>query len=86
LPPHTTILDRAHTAVGKTRAVGAPVVLVALQLLLAGLKTPPVLSEPEAPFPPQTITLEPVQTAACPKRATGAPDVVNVVQVFVAGS
>jgi hypothetical protein len=36
LPPHTNIFEPVHTAVWETRAEGAPVVLVAVQLFVSG--------------------------------------------------
>jgi hypothetical protein len=62
-PPQTIISLPVHTAVVNNRPVGAPVVLVAVQLSVPGLYLPPVLKS-LTPFPPpQTIIWLPVQTA-----------------------
>src|SRR5205807_8509806 len=60
-----------HTAVGKNRPAGAPVVLVAAQLSVPGLYLPPVFRRPPVP-PPQTIISLPVHTAVGSIRALGA--------------
>jgi hypothetical protein len=62
-PPHTIISLPAHTAVCPNRAVGALVVLVAVQLLLLGLYLPPVPKSKLGPNPPQMIISLAVQTA-----------------------
>jgi hypothetical protein len=41
-PPQTIISLPVHTAVGKIRALGAPLMLVAVQLSVLGLYLPPV--------------------------------------------
>ena len=61
-PPQTIISLPVHTAVGPRRAVGALVVLVAVQLSVLGLYLPPVFNQLSAP-PPQTTIWLPVQTA-----------------------
>jgi hypothetical protein len=62
-PPQTIISLPVHTAVVNNRPVGAPVVLVAVQLSVPGLYLPPVLKS-LTPFPPpQTIIWLPIQTA-----------------------
>jgi hypothetical protein len=43
VPPQTTISLPVHTPVGTDRPAGALVVLVAVQLSVAGLYLPPVL-------------------------------------------
>jgi hypothetical protein len=66
--------------------VGAPVVLVAVQLSVLGLYLPPVLSKTlPAPTPPQTIISLPVQTPVGTYRATGALVVLVAVQLSVLG-
>jgi len=53
-----------QTAVGNHRPVGAPVMLVAVQLLVLGLYLPPVLKRsPLSLSPPQTIISLSVHTA-----------------------
>jgi hypothetical protein len=53
-----------HTAVCETRAAGALVVLVAVQLSVLGLYLPPVFKSIfMSPLPPQTIISLPVHTA-----------------------
>jgi len=61
-PPQTIISLPVHTAVGKNRPAGAPVVLVAVQLSVLGLYLPPVFKRLGLP-PPQTIISLPVHTA-----------------------
>ena len=46
-----------------TRASGALEVVVAVQLFVAGLYLPPVLTTPVKPDPPQMIISTPVHTA-----------------------
>ena len=71
-PPHTIICVPVHTAVGTLRAGGAPFVVVAAQLLLAGLYLPPVrVKSPLFSTPPQTIISLPVHTAVCRTRPGG---------------
>ena len=63
-PPQTIISLPVHTAVVNNRPVGAPVVLVAVQLLVPGLYLPPVFKKtPPSLAPPQTIISLPVHTA-----------------------
>jgi hypothetical protein len=62
-PPQTIISLPVHTAVWKSRANGASVVLVAVQLFVAGLYLPPVFVKLLGMNPPQTIISLPVQTA-----------------------
>ena len=62
-PPQIIISLPVHTAVCQYRAVGALVVLVAVQLSVLGLYLPPVLKEPVLPPPPNTIISLPVHTA-----------------------
>ena len=80
-PPHTIISLPVHTAVWPERALGALVVLVAVQLSVLGLYLPPVLKWLPLLFPPQTIISVPVQTAVCKFRAPGALVVLVAVQV-----
>ena len=56
-------------------------VLVAIQLFVAGLYLPPVFSA----FPPQTIISLPVHTAVCNARAPGALVVLVATQLSVLG-
>ena len=67
-----------------TRAVGALVVLVAVQLFVLGLYLPPVLKFAVSRSP-QTIISLPVQTAVCRARAAGALVVLVAVQLSVPG-
>jgi hypothetical protein len=60
-PPQTIISLPVHTAVCDSRPLGALVVLVAVQLSVAGLYLPPVLKK-LPPYPPQTIISLPVHT------------------------
>ncbi len=61
-PPQAIISLPVHTPVGRTRAEGELVVLMAVQLLVVGLYLPPALRW--LPLePPQTIISLPVQTA-----------------------
>jgi hypothetical protein len=53
----------AQTAVCANRAVGTPVVLVAVQLSVLGLYRPPVLKKLLLFHPPHTIISLPVHTA-----------------------
>ena len=62
-PPQTIISLSVHTAVGKNRPVGAPVVLVAVQLSVPGLYLPPVFRLSLPLYPPQTIISLPVHAA-----------------------
>jgi hypothetical protein len=63
-PPHTIISPPVQTAVWPSRAEGALVVLVAIQLSVPKLYLPPVLrSGMPGPDPPQTIISPPVPTA-----------------------
>jgi hypothetical protein len=57
------------------------VVLMAVQLSVAGLYLAPVLTDPVVPNPPQTIISLPVQTLVWPDRAVGALVVLVAVQV-----
>src|SRR5215831_3915981 len=83
-PPQTIISLPVHTAVCPSRASGALVVLVAVQLSVPGLYLPPVLKtwNGEKTCPPQTIISLPVQTAVPP---VGALAVLVGVQLSVVG-
>jgi hypothetical protein len=84
-PPQTIISLPVQTAVCCSRALGALVVLVAVQVSVLGLYLPPVLKA-LLPLPPhQTIISPPVQTAVCRYRATGALVVLVAAQLSVAG-
>src|SRR5205085_7239466 len=61
-PPHTIISFPVHIALCPPRAE-APIVLVAVQLLVAGLYLPPVFKVGSLNWPPQTIISLPVQMA-----------------------
>ena len=63
VPPQTIISLPVLTAVCWSRAAGALVVLVAVQLSVPGLYRPPVFKTPLLPAPPQTIISLPVHTA-----------------------
>ena len=86
IPPQTIISLPVHTAVCWLRAVGALVVLVAVQLSVLGLYLPPVFKSPVGKlYPPQTIISLPVHTAVCRLRAVGALVVLVAVQLSVLG-
>jgi hypothetical protein len=63
VPPHTIISVPVHTAVCMSRAVGALVVLVSIQLSVLGKYFPPVLKKFTSSVPPHTIISVPVHTA-----------------------
>src|ERR1043166_4682392 len=85
-PLQTIISLPVHTAVCSDRAVGAFVVVVAVQLFVPGLYLPPVLKGTKFSFhPPQTIISLPIHTAVWPVRAVGALVVLVAVQLFVPG-
>src|SRR5215468_5023788 len=86
-PPQTIISLPVDTAVCPSRAEGALVVLVAVQLSVPGLYLPPVLKtwNGEETCPPQTIISLPVHTAVCPPRPSGALVILVAVQLFVLG-
>src|SRR5215469_8788071 len=83
-PPQTIISLPVHTAVCPSRASGALVILVAVQLFVVGLYLPPVLKtwNGEETYPPQTIITVPLQTAVPP---VGALAVLVGVQLSVVG-
>ena len=86
-PPQTIISLPVHTAVVNNRPVGAPVVLVAVQLLVPGLYLPPVFKKtPPSLAPPQTIISLPVHTALGLNRLAGALVVLVAVQLSVPGA
>jgi hypothetical protein len=66
------------------RAVGAFVVLVAVQLSVVGLYLPPVFKVLVPSYPPQTIISLPVHTAVL-DRAVGALVVLVAIQLSVLG-
>src|SRR6266850_1086463 len=85
-PPQTIIWLPVHTAVCWSRAAGALVVLVAVQLSVPGLYLPPVFKLlDESSVPPHTIISSPVQTAVWLPRATGVLVVLVAVQLSVSG-
>src|SRR5712671_3705140 len=86
-PPQIIIFVPVQTAAWPWRAVGAPVVVVAVHEL-PGSYCPPALRyvPSELLAPPQTIIREPVQTAVWPSRPVGAPSVVVAVQELPTGS
>ena len=85
-PPQTIISLPVQTAVGTYRAVGALVVLVAVQLSVPGLYLPPVLKILGGFHPPQTIISLPVHTAECWNRPVGTLVTLVAVQLSVPGS
>src|SRR6266850_1647483 len=85
LPPQMIISLPVQTAVCCSRALGALVVLVAVQVSVPGLYLPPVLKALLPLPPPQTIISLPVQTALCRYRATGALVVLVAAQLSVTG-
>src|SRR5215510_2092511 len=66
-PPQTIISLPVQTDVCPSRASGALVVLMAVQLSVVGLYLAPVFRK----SPPQMIISLPVHTAVCPPRASG---------------
>ena len=62
-PPQTIISLKVQTAVSKSRAEGALVVLVDVQLFVPGSYLPPVLKTLPPLNPPQMIISLPVHTA-----------------------
>src|ERR1051325_2875947 len=89
-PPQTIILEPVHTAVCSNRACGAPTVVVAVHVSLAGSYRPPLLiwqlCSSSRPQPPHTIISVPVHTAVCCLRGNGAFVPLVVRQVSVMGS
>jgi hypothetical protein len=87
LPPQTIISVSVQTALGTSRAEGALVVLVGVQLSASGVYLPPVLNRVSGnATPAQTIIWLPVQTAVWSNRASGALLVLVAAQVSVPGS
>jgi hypothetical protein len=85
-PPQTIISLPVHTAVLPSRADGALVVLVAVQLSVLGLYLPPVFSSKMLLLnPPQTIISLPLHTPEGLSRAKGALLVLVGVQLSVLG-
>src|SRR4029077_12226147 len=80
-PPQTIISLPVHTAVCPLRAVGALVVLVAVQLSVLGSYLPPVFKAMEVLLTPQTIISLPVQTAGGRVRSAGTFVILVGVQV-----
>ena len=85
-PPQTIISVPVQTAVGTYRAVGASVVLVAVQLSGSGLYLPPVLKIVGGFHPPQTIISLPVHTAECWNRPLGTLVMLVAFQRSMPGS
>src|SRR6266403_668769 len=85
LPPHMIITLPVHTAVWDSRAAGALVALVAVQLSVLGLYLPPLFKKPPELSPPQTIISLPVHTAVCRYRAAGAFVRLVAIQLSVLG-
>ena len=83
-PPQMIISLPVHTAVCRSRASGAWVVLVAVHVSVLGLYLPPVLKRP-ALSPPQTIISLPVHTAVWFDREDGASVILVAVQLSVLG-
>ena len=87
MPPQMIISLPVQTATCKYRAVGAFVVLVAVQLFMPGIVSAACVQVIVTyPSPPQTIISVPVQIAVCPDRACGTLVVLVLVQLSVAGS
>src|SRR5207253_11068480 len=85
-PPQPTIGSLPAKTAWETRAEGALVMLVAVQLSVPGLYLPPVFSKQQTLFcPPQTIISLPVHTATCAFRARGAFAVLVAIQPSVFG-
>src|ERR1700726_2882778 len=84
-PPQTITSLPVHTAVCVSRAVGALVMLVAIQLSVLGLYLPPLLKTVVSLVPPQTIISLPLHTAVGPYRAVGAFVVLVAIQLSVIG-
>ena len=82
-PPQTIISLSVQTATCDSRAAGALVVLVGVQLSVLGSYLPPVLNGPLNP--PQTIISLRVQTAVCWSRPSGALVVLVAIQLSVLG-
>ena len=72
--PRRSFLRAGQTAVWRLRTEGAPVVLMAVQVLVLGLYLPPVFSNSCRchRVHPQMIISLPVQTAVCSIRPEGA--------------
>src|SRR5438034_6364554 len=87
LPPQIIISLPVHAAVWPNRGMGAFIVLVGVQLSLAGLYRPPVFKMQLRlhPEPPQTTISVPVHTAVCKPRAAGTSAVLVAVQTSVIG-
>src|SRR5262249_17920975 len=77
-PPQTIISVPSQTAVCPDRASGAFVVVVAVQVSVAGLYLSPVFSPSPKLTPPHTIISLPVQTAVCCARPPGTSPVAVV--------
>jgi hypothetical protein len=76
----------AHTAVCPARAIGALVLLVAVQLSVVGLYLRPVFKKrAKRDPPPQMIISLPVETAVEPYRVPGALVVLIAVQLSMTG-
>jgi hypothetical protein len=87
-PPQTIISLSVHTPVWALRAVGALVVLAAVQLSAPGLYLPPVfetMRQSLSLHPPQTIISLPVHTAVCRMRPVDALVMLVAVQPSVVG-
>src|SRR5256885_14288085 len=72
-PPQTTMSLPVHTAVCAYLALGALLVLVAVQLSPLGSYLPPVFYKLKSSNPPHTINSIPVHPAPSALRVTGAP-------------
>ena len=84
-PPQTIISLPVQTAVATYRAVGALMVLVAVQLSVPGLYLPPVLKTVGGSHPPQTIISLPVHTVECWNRPWGTLIMLVAFQLSVPG-
>ena len=70
-PPQTIISVPIHTAVWPARALGAPELLINVQVSVAGLYFAPELKSALLLRPPHMIISLPVQIAVCSSRASG---------------
>jgi len=84
-PPQTIISLSVQTAVWLSRASGALVMLVGVQLSELGSYRPPVFMSLKRSLPPHTIICVTVHTAVCSLRPSGAFVVLVGVQLSVLG-
>ena len=84
-PPQTIIWLPVQTAVCRSRAVGALVVLVAVQLFVMGCIFPPVFNAGVIPLPPQHDHFAASPDCGVPISRSEALLVLVAVQLFVLG-